>query len=370
MKFSIFIGHHKTGSTSVQAHFARHRLDYLRRGVLYPMVEGQGMATLLAEALAGEGMDARTSGLNLREPHNALAFRLLQEAGGIPVPPWHPHLPSSHQMFRTIAMQISMLRPEHVVLCSEVMSRLPMEWGDKIMPRLSSNFGAHDLTLVMNLRRPDHYITSWHMQRMKFGHGLQPLRHGAWEEYRPGAHFQYEQVLAGYQAAFPQARLILRNYDLVRASGGSVGDFLGQIGLDPGAPVEEVKANGSVPHALCEVNRLLTLKAPGVVHAFVDHVRRAAGRLALPPSDEVEMFGPLQRATMVEAFAPIHEALSARVGAPFFPDIDDMARLRPIPEIEAARIGLAAIKADIAEYGDHDGLKGAMAEMELEAEFA
>lgn len=54
MHSTIFIGHHKTGSTALQHALAVDAARLLSEGVLYPAVEFQGMA-YLAAALAGRG---------------------------------------------------------------------------------------------------------------------------------------------------------------------------------------------------------------------------------------------------------------------------------------------------------------------------
>jgi hypothetical protein len=367
MAISFFIGHHKTGSTALQAHFARHRIEYLRRGLLYPMVESRGMAVMMAEAISGQSHFDKFPSLNLREPHNALAFRLLNEAIGEEIPPWHPNLPSGMDMFRTIQAQIVALKPAQVVLCSEVMSRFPLEGAAQIMPRLSANFGNEEINLVLNLRRPDLYLASWHLQRLKFGHHLVPLRLGGYGEYLTGAHFRYDAIVVGYARALPHARIFLRNYDDVRAKGGSIPDFMAQIEVEPIPHEEERSVNASVPYALGEVVRLMGLRAPKLVLPLVNYIIAAGDRIAVPRNEEVELFGPDHRATLMKAFAPIHRAISERAGGTdFFPDIEAMGQVAPMPELIAAEIGLALLKADIAEFGE-GALRSAVLSMGLEA---
>ena len=103
----IFMGHHKVGSSSLQRFLATNWLRLARDGVLYPSVEAQGLARNLAESLQGAPLEAPGS-VNIREPHNALAFKLIAEATGAAVPEWHPKLPSASQMFRAVDMLLAL----------------------------------------------------------------------------------------------------------------------------------------------------------------------------------------------------------------------------------------------------------------------
>ena len=53
MKAAFFIGHHKTGSTSLQAFLAANYHRLISEGILYPATESEGIVSNLAAALAG-----------------------------------------------------------------------------------------------------------------------------------------------------------------------------------------------------------------------------------------------------------------------------------------------------------------------------
>ena len=78
MTFAFFIGHHKTGSTALQTYLANNYLTLLRQGILYPAVDAEGSAANLAAAIKGRDDMVNLGRMNVREPHNALAFRILK----------------------------------------------------------------------------------------------------------------------------------------------------------------------------------------------------------------------------------------------------------------------------------------------------
>jgi hypothetical protein len=353
----LFIGHHKAGSSALQRFLSGNWLALARAGILYPAVESQGLSLTLAAALSGRETDGAPP-MNLREAHNALAFRMISEVTGAPVPPWHPRLPHSAQMFAAIENQVAALRPQAVTLCSEVMSNFGAISPD-LIARLRGLFPGAPVRLLCTLRRPDEYLASWHGQRLKFGHRPPPLRADGLQGYWEGVHFDYRRLLEPWLEAFPEAELRLRDYGALRAAGGSVEDFARQSGLRfPRGLQPGRDANPSLPRATMEIarraNAELEAEAAGRLRA---HLIAARDRLPLPPDAEVEMFGADNRAELLARFRPIDAWLGEqaprrgldrlRPGRPgFFPDLEEAARPRPRPELEAAAEALAALRAD------------------------
>ncbi|MDN3713792.1 hypothetical protein QWZ10_22215 [Paracoccus cavernae] len=79
MKVILFIGHFKTGSTSLQRFLSRNFHALLKAGILYPSVESQGVAHNMAALRNGRDFDWISDKLNVTEPHNALALVLKTE---------------------------------------------------------------------------------------------------------------------------------------------------------------------------------------------------------------------------------------------------------------------------------------------------
>ena len=70
MRAVCHIGHHKTGTTSLQAFLSQNSHRLLQAGILYPWVESQGAAVALGKAVRG-GDFAAMLPFNVREAQNA-----------------------------------------------------------------------------------------------------------------------------------------------------------------------------------------------------------------------------------------------------------------------------------------------------------
>ncbi|TYO90836.1 hypothetical protein [Oceanicella actignis] len=351
MRLALFIGHHKAGSSSLQNFLSRNWLALARAGILYPSVETEGHAARLAAALRGaDDAPGQPQSFNVREAHNALAFKMLAECGKGPAPSWHPMLPHSRQMFAAIANQIAALAPRATVLCSEVMANFAAA-DPRLIETMRDAFPGARARILCTLRRPDDYLVSWHAQRLKFGHKLAPLGAGGLEPYLSSIHFDYRLMLEGWTRVFAEAEFALRDHRQVMAAGGSIDDFVAQSGLDfPPGLFRPGDINPSIPAALAEVarrgNHALAPEAAADLRAALLAVRDHRG---VPPSREVEMFGPEARTRMAREFAPINAWLGALAGREaFFDDAEAIARTRPIPEAEAARAALDAVRAAAA----------------------
>lgn len=351
MKLLIFLGHHKVGSSALQTYLARNALALLRRDILYPAVEGQGLATLLSMALNNPdgGLPDWPVGIdqpvNLREAHNALAFAMLAEHRGKTVPPLHEGLPPAADMLRIIERQIEVFAPEVTILAAEVFSNFaPI--SPKLIRRLLRGFPGADVTLTATLRRVDDYLAAWHGQRMRFGQKVVPLP-AALDHYQPNLHFNYRKMLEGWITTCPEAALRLRTYGDVRRSGGSVQDFMDGFGLPlPEDPALTPRVNESLHRAFFEIVRQANATLPRDVAQALFHALLGLGHHSgLPASGDIEMYGPAARDRMVGAFAPIHDWLGEVSGrAPFFEDVEEIGRLRPVPEYEASRAALAILQ--------------------------
>lgn len=368
MKVAFFIGHHKTGSTSLQNYLANSYQTLLRQGILYPAVESEGMASNLAAVLAGKDARIDINQFNVREPHNAMAFQLMHEATEDPVPPWHPHLPTGFQMMHLLEQQFTAVEPSQVIICSEVMSRFADRRMRKIMPRMAYRFGSYDVTIVLNLRRVDEYLASWHLQRLKFGSNIKPLREGGYEGYFPNVHFRFDRIVEVWSKVFPAANMVVRNYEDVCNEGGTVADFFKQAGIDHKPQIENDRLNSSIPHAMAEIARLGNLHAGPLRNPLQAYLSEAATRITMARNSEVELFGEDHRSALVKAFEPVHAALSASVGTDaFFPDMDDAAKCRDVPEMEAARAALSELRKDAPRHASHEGVREFIANLEFES---
>ncbi|WP_370231516.1 hypothetical protein [Cognatishimia sp.] len=335
----IFIGHHKVGSTSLQDYFARNMLHYAQQGILYPYVEFEGAAHMASQSLHAAS-PVRLS-LNVREPHNALAFTMLAQAGARRVPDFLPSLPSLKQMHHALRQQLHHLRPHTAVLVSEVFANFGADAPD-LAAELASLFPARNVILYGVFRPIDEYLVAWYGQRLKFGHALQPLRTEGASEYAGTIHFDYRKVLNGWRAAFPKAKVILRDYQDLCNSGGIVPDFLADTGLPQGRHCGTRRMNVSLHPALYEIQRRGNLELPPKRAARLRALLVSqTPSLNLPGCREIEMFGAQRRRDIIQQFDPVTRALGDWVGrAEFFQDLKRRTRVRPIPELEAFKTAL------------------------------
>ena len=338
----IFLGHHKVGSTSLQDYFARNQLDLAEQGILYPYVDFEGAAHFAAQKL----WDARLGQLplNVREPHNALAFAMLADAGSRRVPEFHQKLPNLAQMRHAVQQQLAHIRPHTVVLISEVFANFGAE-APGFAADLAKRFTARNVTLYAAFRRIDEYLVAWQGQRLKFGHKLRPLQGGGASEYFDTIHFDYRKVLHGWQDAFPDARLILRPYEALSNSGGTVRDFLSQTGLPQGSATGIRRMNKSLHPALHEILRRGVFElSPGDARQLRKFLVAQTPKLGLPPPQEIEMFGATQRKELIWRFSDVDRALGKfRNKKRFFEAGTDSAKPRPVPESEACADAVAAL---------------------------
>lgn len=346
MKVILFVGHHKVGSTSLQNFLSKNSFRLLENGILYPATESEGFSYLLAKAVAGRDFDEHLP-INIREPHNALAFRMMAQLEKHRVPAFHKAIPAVPQIRATLRNQFAILKPDTVLICSEVLSNFGGA-DPKLIDQLMTILGDVDLEIYCALRRPDEYLASWHGQRLKFGHKLKRLREDALDGYLGSIHFNYRKMLAPWIERCPQARFHVRNYaDIIRA-GGSISDFMTTFDIgwpDNMIPVE--RANPSIPVPLREIARqgnhdLSRDQAEDLCHFLITQQRR----VDLPPDRDVEMFGRANRQRMHDSFLPHEDFLRTVTGAEaFFLDLEEMLETRPMPEAKAVAIALDLLTA-------------------------
>ncbi|MFW8595923.1 hypothetical protein [Cribrihabitans neustonicus] len=340
----LFIGHHKVGSTSLQDYLSRNAAALARSGILYPYVDFEGMAHQAAAA-AGHGPGGESLPINVREPHNALAFRMLAAGAGGRVPSYHKRLPALPQMVHAIHQQIRFTEPHTVILAAEVFANFNAA-APRLIKQLAGYFPGAEFTLVATLRRIDEYLASWHGQRLKFGHDVAPLREDGLDGYLQGIHFDYRLMLEGWLKTLPKARLVLRDYADVRAGGGSVADFIAQTGLElPAGLAPERRENDSIHRGVYEIARRGNAALPsGQSGRLRRALRELTPALDLPPSSRIELFGAANRERMLERFRPLDAWLGETAGRTgFFADLEAVREAEPVPEEEVFRAALSRI---------------------------
>lgn len=336
MKIIFYIGHHKVGSTALQVFLSQNACGLLRAGILYPCVEMQGFSHLLARAVGDGDVRSYLPG-NLREPHSALAYKMIAETVGHPVPPQYKMLPAVDQMMHAIKQQIEYIKPHTMILCSEAFANFG-EVNPQLITQLHNAFPDADLEIYCALRRPDVYLAAWHGQRLKVGEILAPLRQNGGDEYFDTIHTDYSRVVAPWAKHMPDAAFKLRNYDDISAAGGSPQDLFKTIGLDIPEGLHPVgRPNRSLPLAALEIIRRGNMVLPPPdMHKFNQHMVQKAHLIAVDPNDDIEVMSPKLRKKLYDYVKPVQEYLNTVSGSEaFFPDLEQIGVSRPIPELEA-----------------------------------
>lgn len=345
MKVVIFIGHFKTGSTSLQTFLTRNSAALRQQSVLYPSVLRDTRPALvrLANRIAGREQLFR---INRLEAHNLLALRLKTDETGLPMPWWYPHAPPTEHLFENIRTQIEQTAPQTVLLVSEHLAELGGV-DHKQIRRLGAFFAGCQIRIVATLRRPDTYLSSWHGQRLKAREYFEPLRTTGLQEYLGTVHIDYAMMLRAWMDAFPEAEFRIRNHADIMQRGGSIPSFLEDASITHTDDLQDVRPeNLSVPYAFREVLRCgVRDLPPKLASNLVSWTIRNRGAIPHPPDRDVELFGAHNRQRLYSAFEPAHAFLDAfSGGGPFFTDIDDALTPNPIPEMTAARDSLSALR--------------------------
>ncbi len=338
MKVIIYFGHHKVGSTALQSFLAGNAIALLRQGILYPAVESQGMAHMMQQLLQPK-TPPQLNCMNLREPHNALAFRMMASKPGAKTPPWHGPLPGQPAMLRAIRHQIEVLQPHTVILCSEVFSNFGVR-DPNLIRTLHEQFPDAEFELYCALRRPDEYMASWFGQRLRFGQTIKALNAGTAQADMNTIHFDYQKMIAPWITVFDGAPLHLRNYQTIMAAGGSVRDFTTQVSCKfPGRLATNGPSNHGLVRAAYEIMRRANQDLPPEeARQLMQFLLKNGAERSPTPNHEVELFGAELRQELAARFEPINQYLGGLTGRTlFFDDADLMRQTNPVDSIDASR---------------------------------
>jgi len=298
VKITLHIGTEKTGSTSIQRALAADRAALAEGGILYPQLFGSDnhMELAVAAMAPKAGDELQLVELKRQDCDHAtycerLKAQIEQErAGG--------------------AFDRIVLSNEH---CH---SRL----GDsEAVARLIALFDADpaDCNVIVYLRRQDRLAVSLHSTRLKLG-GKGDLFPPASEIYRP-YYFDFQQVIATYDALIPAGNIDVRLYENPRLAGGDVvADFYEAAGLGV-TPSVTPRANPSLSNAqslfLARFNDMFPLIVDGRINEARGPIFQAIRNVGLG-----ERFRPSRADALAfyEPFRPGNAAIRER----FLPALD------------------------------------------------
>lgn len=333
MKTFVLIGHHKVGTTALQHKFAGNLGAYRDAGVLYPIVDSLGLEHLLSD-MSGNPQDSDQLQINAREPHNALAFRILAEHKKTRVPRYHAHLPSSRQQIRTIRAQQRALDPQATVLVSEVMSHFGFsipEYLPEFKRLLLTDTDPH---IVLVLRRPDEHIQSWYSQTIRLGKNIPSIRGDGLNEFIDTIHLQYRRLLEPWLQHVPEATYHVVYYPEIVQQGGLVvfmNELLRRYGIDvPRTLDDPTRRNTSYHPVLLEpLRRWVEDHGPLSRPQEADACKKGESR-RLPDRKRVEILGKENRLRIFEEFYPQKVWFDETFGTDvLFKDVEDIAKCLP-----------------------------------------
>ena len=354
LNLNIFIGHHKTGSTSIQHWMARNSHKMLNHKHLYPFCDE--LSLLYSEAHANHQLnwDNFTKALptvqsigfskNYLEPHNALAFKILNEIYGANMPPWHQNLPEQcGDIFNLIHSQIKYYAPDAVHIVSEVLSNFG--GSDKGMTDyFYREFPDCTPNLFVILRRPDEYLSSWYRQELCFGYPMMgSIQERFKNVYRESIHFDYKKMLFDWVNKLSSEQVCIARYDDIKDKGGSLHWYLNQSRYQdtPLSRKKEVKdwANPSLHPAFINLIRESNTNLPrNKSLRMISLLKSLSQHSVLPPVKEIELYGRDFRQVLINEFEPIDSYLGSLFGqSHFFDDLNEMATPKTISLVEAER---------------------------------
>jgi hypothetical protein len=344
-KFVLFVGHHKVGSSSLQRFLAVNAGKLLDNGMLYPAIDMKGVLELHTKRRKPVD-DGFQPGLNVVEPHNAMAFALFDRSGGPKAPDFVGSLPSPRAMLATMRHQVEVLQPKTTMVVSEVLSRVA-DVRPELAQRLKRSVPHGEAKVLVTLRDPVQYLPSFHAQLIKLGARVAPLRGRAFDNHFDSVHVGYDRLIEPWVEHFGPEAVDVATYDDVMTAGGSIPDFFARAGLKVPRGLTEVgHVNPSLHLSLNELQRQANhVLAHGEAMQLRDMLVRHIPKADLPPNRDIEMFMGDQRDRLARRFDQIrHRMREALRHDPLNRDWD-LLTPAPMTERDAMEEALKVVRA-------------------------
>lgn len=335
MKTFLVIGHHKVGTTALQHSLANNLEAYRESGVLYPVVESQGLEHLLATVTGRPTTDRLP--INAVEPHNALAFRILTEHKAMKTPRYHRQIPAAKQQIRMITAQQRALGTDATILVSEVMSHFGFSIPDYIPEFKSLLLQETEIHVILVLRRPDEQIQSWYGQLVRLGRKLPPMREGGADRLKNTIHLQYRRLFEPWIQHIPEANFHPIYYPDVLDNGGLVvfiNNLLRRHGMMVPTSLDDTTRRNTSYHPLLFEPLRRWINAQGPLNPEQE---AEAGRKSLleglPDPKLVEVLGQENRRMILNEFEPQKQWFDETFGTDaLFGDIEQAGECLPLDD--------------------------------------
>jgi SAM-dependent methyltransferase len=258
MRVYLHIGTHKTGTTALQLTFHERSQLLRQRGVLYPR--------------SGRPVEERIG-------HQALVQGLDQADRGA-------------TQWDELLSELTEATEEVAVISSEGFSSL----GDDAVSIVRAYLDAHDVTIVVYLRRQDEYLHGLYCTPVFFYGETRDLPQWR-KESGADAQLDYRVLLRRWEREFGRDRFIVRPYERSQLRGGGiVSDFCSLIGLELPEPVAQqagLLVNKSYPRSA--VTMLRTLNHHPALEQCAPDARGLIETFYRDTRAEADLFSPDER---------------------------------------------------------------------------
>ena len=291
----LHIGQQKTGTTALQLALVADRERLREAGVLYPDV--------------GHLQERRSSAL--RPSHNGLFYGLEgQDTSRLVATPEAIHAELEREIEASAA---------HTVVLSAERAFQAADHQADVLARLDAIVPGPK-QVVAYLRRPDHYVISFHKHDVRMGAriaGLHTPKRMARLERT--SRLDHIRALGLYADRYGSVELF--RYEHVP---NTVSHFYEAVlELEPPAELAR-RANPSIPAALTDL-----VREHVAIHGRLAR-RQIRALVAFGERERVDLLGPANRARLVDFYRPHNEYLGSLMGRPvLFDDLDDAVEPDP-----------------------------------------
>ena len=318
MKSFIFVGQHKCGTTSIQDFLSSSYQEILKRGYLYPFSDIQSIInhrfrkTLIkSDEIDNHIENFITWRKDILEPHNKLAFKVIDEKYNSGMPPWHTNEESSKEIFNIFKYQALNKNIHTLIICSEILS-LFAEYDNDLITNLLDNLDCESHEFCCLLRRPDDYLSSFFSQELFFQRIKEDINYRYYNFYKKSVHFDYKKLISSWIDTDRFKNINVGNYgEIMNELKDTTKWFLRKIGmqyLESLILLKKIRMQNKSIHKSF-INIILKLNQElenDEAESLIKKIKDINIYDKLPANHEIELFTRECRLDMYETFKDIN----------------------------------------------------------------
>ena len=302
----LHLGTQKTGSTSLQRSLRQGEALLARQGLRYASLERSG------------GAFKHVSVLRAARHHPG---------------------PAADREFRALQSELQALPPGGSLIVSEErlwrVDATPLAFFKRFQP-------AHEVVVVVFLRRQDRYVESLYNQMLRTGAPDESrLISAVWRDPDVAGRLDYHRLLSAWQAVAD--RVVALPFDAALQSRGVATSFLAALGVETERPLTEFGANPS-PDGQA-VLAVRWLRERGIAHS-ADVLMDLARRLPATRPPLRHFLGRRERQALLSSVERSNQALARDFHLQFddhWPEEDDEPVVQPDPAYLAHLLGALSL---------------------------